>query len=113
MTAKATTKTRKPATKAEAKPAAKPTACRCGCGQPTITAEARYLPGHDARHAGSLAKAWIATDDAEARTQIREAIKRELSPALQAKANRMIERAERITAERAARAEAKAAKLAA
>lgn len=108
MTTKATTaKTRKPATKTTP---AKPTACRCGCGQSTVTADARYIAGHDARHAGQLAKAHIAAaGDAEAQTQIREAIARELSPALQAKAGRMIERAERIATERAAKAEAKAA----
>ncbi|WP_396410709.1 hypothetical protein [Kocuria kalidii] len=103
MTTKTTTKT------AQA-PATKPTACRCGCGLPTITAEARYLPGHDARHAGNLIRAWAeAEGDDEARVQITEAAQRELAtPGLVAKFERGIARAEAQQAERAARAEAKA-----
>lgn len=32
------------------------TPCRCGCGLPTVRAEARYVAGHDARHAGQVAR---------------------------------------------------------
>ncbi|WP_144836189.1 hypothetical protein [Kocuria rosea] len=99
MTTKATT------TKTTQAPATKPTACRCGCGLPTITAEARYRPGHDARHAGNLIRAWAdAADDSEARQQITEAAARELAtPGLQAKFERGIARVQRIATERAER----------
>lgn len=96
MTTKATTQTTETQTTAP---------CRCGCGLPTITSEARYLPGHDARHAGILIRAWAdAQGDDEARTQITEAAQRELAtPGLIAKFERGIARAERIAAERAER----------
>lgn len=101
MTTKATTTKTAKATPAPAIP----TPCRCSCGQPTITADARYLPGHDARHAGNLIRAWAeAEGDDETRQQITEAAARELAtPGLQAKFERGIARAQRIATERAER----------
>lgn len=74
MTSKNTrTRTRKPAEtpKVEATPTAPakpaPANCGCGCGAPTVTAKARFLSGHDARHAGNLARLQIGgTDISEA-----------------------------------------------
>lgn len=36
-------------------------ACNCGCGTPTRKAGSLYAPGHDARHAGLVARDVIAT----------------------------------------------------
>ena len=36
-----------------------PTACNCGCGLPTKRAEARYLPGHDAKHVSKLVETFV------------------------------------------------------
>ncbi|MEX5266288.1 hypothetical protein [Kocuria sp. CPCC 204721] len=77
-----------------------PNLCRCGCGDQTKTTKARYLPGHDARHAGQLARAVLAAQDPKQRATVRRTITKQLSPALQAKAKRMIERGQRIEAAR-------------
>lgn len=34
--------------------------CRCGCGVNTNHPDSRYLPGHDARHAGAVARSLVA-----------------------------------------------------
>lgn len=54
----ATTATKTTPAKPEPKPA--PTNCGCGCGKPTISTKARFLAGHDARHAGNIARALVA-----------------------------------------------------
>lgn len=59
--------------------------CGCGCGNPVKSAKSIYVPGHDARHAGLIAREAIATGNAQPVYA--------LSGALQAKALRMIERA--------------------
>lgn len=60
---KATTKATpaKAAQPATPKAPAKPSACRCSCGQTTIRPNARYIAGHDARHAGVMGRAMIAS----------------------------------------------------
>lgn len=61
MTAKpATPATETKATKA---PAPKPNPCRCGCGQHTHRAEAKYVSGHDARHAGEVGRSALPEAD--------------------------------------------------
>jgi hypothetical protein len=37
--------------------------CRCGCGEATSGRRALYRPGHDARHAGQIARAILADPD--------------------------------------------------
>jgi hypothetical protein len=37
-------------------PATGPAPCRCGCGTPTVRPEARYVAGHDARHAAAVGR---------------------------------------------------------
>lgn len=64
-----------------------PTACACGCGE--ATSGGRYRPGHDARHAGILARQVVAGQQSYA-----VAMEQLATPALQAKATRQIERAE-------------------
>ncbi|WKW85612.1 hypothetical protein SEA_LAKSHMI_55 [Arthrobacter phage Lakshmi] len=40
--------------------------CTCGCGEATSSAKTMYKPGHDARHAGNVARAMAADyDDAK------------------------------------------------
>ena len=43
------------------------TTCNCGCGLPTKRAEARYLPGHDAKHVGKQVAQFVGLvgDDVE------------------------------------------------
>lgn len=57
-------------------------ACACGCGE-QIGATATYRPGHDARHAGAVARA-IAEDPKQEKTLLMPL----RSPALRAKAQR-------------------------
>lgn len=68
-------------TKATAAPA-----CTCGCGE-QISPTATYRPGHDARHAGAVARA-IAADPKQAKTFLLALP----SPALRAKAQRAADR---------------------
>lgn len=63
--------------------------CTCGCGE-QIGPRATYRPGHDARHAGAVARA-IAADPKQAKTLLLALP----SPALRAKAQRA---ADRLTA---------------
>lgn len=60
--------------------------CKCDCGQ-VITTKARYRPGHDARHAGIVARA-IAENPKQANALLGTLP----SNALQAKATRAAER---------------------
>ena len=71
--------------KATAKTTTAPT-CTCGCGE-QISPTAAYRPGHDARHAGFVARA-IAADPKEAKTLLLALP----SPALRAKAQRAADR---------------------
>lgn len=43
-------------TNATPAPAPKPNPCRCGCGETTRRPEAKYVSGHDARHAGQVGR---------------------------------------------------------
>lgn len=53
-----------PAPKAKANPANLPE-CRCGCGEPILNSARDYRPGHDARHAGLVARAIAAGGSAD------------------------------------------------
>lgn len=58
--------------------------CRCGCGE-HVAPKRSYRPGHDARHAGAVARALIADDrDREA-----ESARAFMSGALRAKVDRI------------------------
>lgn len=61
--------------------------CTCGCGE-QIGPKATYRPGHDARHAGAVARA-IAADPKQEKTLLLALP----SPALRAKAQRAAARA--------------------
>lgn len=90
-------------------PAAKRTAqnCGCGCGKPTITDRALFLSGHDARLAGVVGRGLT---DADPAVRAAAAKRREgLSPALQAKADRVVETAKAKAAKKAATAKAREA----
>lgn len=63
------------------------TECRCGCGQPTNKGKG-YLPGHDARHAGAVARAILANPTKEAWA----ALKALPTEALRTKARAQVER---------------------
>jgi hypothetical protein len=73
-----------------------PVKCHCGCGADANLGR-MYLPGHDARHAGAVARANI-----EGKAGAQEALEL-LPPKLKAKAARMIANAA-AKAEKAARA---------
>lgn len=60
-------------------------ACNCGCGTPTRKTGSLYVPGHDARHAGLVARAIVSGDKA-ARIDVLP------STALRAKAANMVSR---------------------
>lgn len=95
-----------PATKVTEAPAPQPNLCKCGCGQATTRPEARYVSGHDARHAGEVGRS--SRSDDEVRELFADA------PKLQAKALRVRETARRKEAEKvAASAAREAAKAAA
>lgn len=82
--------------------APQPVACGCGCGEMANLGR-QYRPGHDARHAGQVARAVIAKEEG--------ALDRlaALAPKLQAKAQGMIDRDSKKAAEKALRAEIRAA----
>lgn len=90
---------------AEPTPAAAPTPCRCGCGAPTKRPSASYLPGHDARHAGTVGRSVADLDAEQASIRIDLAL---ATPALRAKATGVADKARRAAAIKAARAAAKA-----
>lgn len=75
------------------------TLCACRCGEP-VGAKAMYRPGHDARHAGLVARA-IVEDPKRAKALLATLP----SPSLQAKAQRA---ADRLTAKVTEKAEATA-----
>ena len=90
---------------APAKDRPAPANCGCGCGVPTVTAKATFLAGHDARHAGTVGRGLAATpDDAD----LLAAYER-MTPALQAKTDKIRETAESKNRIKAAREEAKRA----
>lgn len=112
--------TAKPAKTATSKPApkpAQPTNCKCGCGNPTKRANADYVAGHDARHAGVVGRALIAANADHKKVPASLVVSSGLgslpTPALQAKALGMVrthaERAAKKAAIAKVRAEAKAA----
>lgn len=78
--------------------------CGCGCGVPTVTAKARFLSGHDARFAGLVGRGERVLTDEESSL---------VTPALQAKIDKIRETANRKAATKAAQEAAKAAAKAA
>lgn len=58
--------------------------CRCGCKEP-IAPKRTYRPGHDARHAGAVARALLANDSDRAASAARAA----MSGALRAKVDKI------------------------
>lgn len=94
-------------------PAAKrtPQNCGCGCGAPTVTERALFLSGHDARLAGVVGRGLVDADPAARKAA--QARLETLSPALQAKARKVVETAERKAADKAAKAKAREAAKAA
>lgn len=111
MTSKQTTTPAKPTTGKQATPkatdkqadptpakqAAKPTPqnCACGCNQPTITAKAAFLSGHDARFAGRYGRG-------EIRLNAHQKAVLDASPRLQAKVDGIIQtHAKRLAAKKA------------
>lgn len=107
-TTKATATEATEATEVTTTEAPTPTPCRCGCGQPTVRAEAMYLPGHDARHAGQVGRAIIADP-----TQAEAELAKLPTDRLRAKAQAMLTRSAHRDAERAARQAAREAARAA
>lgn len=98
-----TARTAKPATEAPAaevtaKPA--PANCGCGCGQPTVTAKAKFLSGHDARWAGQVGRGEVTPTEEQAHL---------LTPALQAKIDKIRATQAKRDALKAAKAAAKVA----
>jgi hypothetical protein len=89
-----------------AKPKSAPANCGCGCGQPTVTAKATFLAGHDARFAGAYGRGEITLNERQM------AILAD-SPKLQAKVDRIIATTAKRDAAKVARAAAKAAAKAA
>lgn len=105
MSAKSTAPATAPETKVTEAPTPKPNPCRCGCGQPTVRSDAKYVSGHDARHAGEVGRS------AATEAEIRELFKDQ--PKLAAKALGVRETAARKVAEKAAASAAREAAKAA
>ncbi len=102
-----TAKQTPPAAK-QAKPT--PSNCACGCGAPTITAKAAFLPGHDARLAGVLGRLLANTPLGKDREAVTTRINA-LSPALKAKTLKIADtEAKRLARKAAQEAARKAAK---
>lgn len=79
--------------------------CNCGCGEATQSAKSLYRPGHDARHAGLVARDLVAS---RLRGHERQYSEEDLgSDALRAKALKMTDR---LTAKAQAQADRAAAK---
>lgn len=97
------TATAKPTTPAPAPTAPAPAPCRCGCGSPTVRPEARYVAGHDARHAAAVGRDRSADPGAVFAD----------APRLAAKAQSVRDTEDRRAAEKAARKAAVAAAKAA
>lgn len=79
--------------------------CNCGCGEATQSAKSLYRPGHDARHAGLVARDLFASSTEGYERQ--HALEDLGSDALRAKALKI---AERLTAKAQAQADRAAAK---
>lgn len=83
--------------------------CNCGCGEATSSSKTAYKPGHDARHAGSVARDlaafWIDGGEGVGHSMLDE-----LPPKLQAKATAQAKRLVERVAEKAGTAERKLAK---
>ena len=103
MTTKSSKTTAAAVTPATPAPAPAPAPCRCGCGAATVRPDARYVAGHDARHAGQVARD-ASQDPAKVFAD---------APRLAAKAQAIRDTAERKAAEKAARKVALAAAKAA
>lgn len=104
MATKTTTAKTTAAKTAEVEATPTPTACKCGCGAPT---KSTYAPGHDARHAGQIGRWLLANPDAtpaQRKTQLANLP----TPALQAKAERVVETAAAKEQAKQAKAEARA-----
>lgn len=71
--------------------------CGCGCEVRTVRPEARYLAGHDARHAGQVGRQIAAGADRE------KALATLPTPALRAKAAGFADRVQRLADEKVAR----------
>lgn len=83
-----------------------PQDCRCGCGKQTKGGN--YLPGHDARHAGQVAR-WIVEQNLDdARMQATLDARFWDTPLLEAKCRASVERQRTAAARKLAKAEAKA-----
>lgn len=65
--------------------------CNCGCGEATSSSKTQYKPGHDARHAGMVARA-MAAAKINGDTTYTPALSELPSPKLQAKAQAMAKR---------------------
>jgi len=103
-TAKSATKTATKKATAPAKdtnPADLPI-CLCGCGQPVTSRKSKYLPGHDARHAGNVGRQLI-----EEGAAVPELLAALGSDKLRAKAVRMLEVHSEKQEAKAKKAEAK------
>jgi hypothetical protein len=61
------------ATKRDPNPADLPL-CLCGCGFPVNNRKRNYRPGHDAKHAGVVARAMAATSDLDKRDRLKDAL---------------------------------------
>jgi hypothetical protein len=83
-------------------PTPEPNICRCGCGQRTVRASAKYVAGHDARHAGEVGRTM---DEAK----VAEVFPVADFPKLNAKALGVIATAKRKAADKAAKAAARKA----
>lgn len=99
----------KPAAPAAAKVAEAPAPCRCGCGQPTVRPEARYVSGHDARHAGVVGREAAKLDGDKWIAKIEAVFPVKTDPKLNAKAAGVVQTARKREADKVARAAARAA----
>lgn len=85
--------------------------CNCGCGEATSSSKTMYKPGHDARHAGNVARAIAEAvlNGTEATASLKDLPSANLVHKADAMSKRLVEKA-RAKAERtAARAESKPA----
>jgi hypothetical protein len=103
------TENQTPAAKATNAKAVTTRRCNCGCGEATSSSKTQYKPGHDARHAGSVARDlaafWINGGEGTKHSMLDELP----SPKLQAKATAMAKRIVEQVAEKAAKAARKPA----
>jgi len=100
--------------KATSKPKASTQPCRCGCKAQTVRPEALYLPGHDARHAGTVGRAIIAATTPKQRNTLlaslpTENLKHKAMGMVKTAADRDAKKAAAVKAREAAKAAAKVA----